>query len=184
MKKYFALFLVSTVLVSCTPKLNESTSSSASTGDVEQRLKDMNIVLKTPAPPTANFVKTVRIGNLVFTSGHGPDKPEGGVVTGKLGSDLTVEQGAEAAKLTGIALLSSLKAEIGDLNKVKRVVKVLGMVNSEPSFSQQPKVMNGFSDFIVAVFGDKGKHARSAVGMAALPNNMALEIEMIVEVED
>jgi enamine deaminase RidA (YjgF/YER057c/UK114 family) len=151
--------------------------------NVEKRLKDLHIELAKPTAPTANFVKAVRTGNLVYLSGHGPDKPEGGRVIGKVGGDLTVEQGKEAARLTGISLLSSLKAEIGDLNKVKRIVKVFGMVNCPPTFDQQSQVINGFSDLIVQVFGEKGKHARSAVGMSSLPFNMAVEVEMIVEVE-
>ncbi len=107
-----------------------------------------------------------------------------GYIKGKLGKDLTIEQGQEAARITGINLIAKLKSAIGDLNKVKRIVKVLGMVNCTENFTDQPRVMNGFSDLMVAVFGEKGKHARSAVGMAALPMNMAVEIEMIVEVED
>lgn len=150
----------------------------------EEKLKSMGIELQTPAPPTANFVRAVRTGNLVYLSGHGPSRGDGTSVQGKLGKDLTISEGQEAARLTGIALLSSLKAEIGDLNKVKRLVKVLGMVNATTDFDQQPQVMNGFSDFMVAVFGEKGKHARSAVGMGSLPNNIAVEIELIVEVED
>ncbi|SHN24278.1 Enamine deaminase RidA, house cleaning of reactive enamine intermediates, YjgF/YER057c/UK114 family [Cyclobacterium lianum] len=150
----------------------------------EEKLKAMGINLTTPSPPTANFVRAVRTGNLIFLSGHGPSKGDGTSVQGKLGTELTVSEGQEAARLTGIALLSSLKAEIGDLNKVNRIVKVLGMVNASPDFTQQPRVMNGFSDFMVEVFGEKGKHARSAVGMGSLPNNIAIEIEMIVEVAD
>ncbi len=103
---------------------------------------------------------------------------------GKLGSDLSLEQGKEAARFTGISLLSSLKAEIGDLNKVKSVVKALGMVNADPSFTNHSQVINGFSDLMVEVFGEKGKHARSAVGMSSLPSNIAVEIELIVEIED
>ncbi len=162
----------------------ESVSDATQIVDIESRLKDLNITLKTPDPPSASFVKTMRTANLVYTSGHGPEKPDGTRVIGKVGADLTIEQGQEAARLAGIALLSSLKAEIGDLNKVKRIVKVLGMVNCVDGFTDQPKVMNAFSDLMVDVFGEKGKHARSAVGMNALPRNMALEIEMIVEVED
>lgn len=185
MKKYTFLFLVSVLLWSCSPKINQPASvSSQASADIEARLKALNIKLVEPSVPTANFVKTVRVGNLVFTSGHGPDKPEGGTYQGRVGADLTLEQGQEAARLTGVALLSSLKKEIGDLSKVKRVVKVLGMVQCTPEFKDQPKVMNAFSDMMVGVFGEKGKHARSAVGMSALPGNIAIEIEMIVEVED
>lgn len=186
MKKYSILALLAVALGSCTPKQQESTQAEAParTVNVEDRLKELNIELTTPAPSTGSIVKTVRVGNFVYTSGHGPDKPEGGQLTGKVGGDLTVEQGQEAARLTAIALLSSLKAEIGDLNKVKRVVKVLGMVNCTPTFTEQPKVMNAFSDLIVDLFGESGRHARSAVGMNGLPGNIAVEIEMIVEVSE
>jgi len=105
-------------------------------------------------------------------------------VTGKVGSDLTLEEGREAARLTAISLLSSLKAEIGDLNRVRRVVKVTGMVNAEPDFTQQPQVINGFSDLMVEVFGDRGKHARAAVGMGSLPSNIAVEIDAVVEIAE
>ena len=151
--------------------------------DVEARLKDLGIQLIKPVPPTANFVKAVRVDNLVYLSGHGPDKPEGGQIIGKLGSDLTVEQGQEAARLVGISLLSTLKMEIGDLTKVKRSVKVLGMVNADPGFERHSQVMNGFSDLMVQVFGENGKHARSSVGMSSLPANIPVEIEMIVELK-
>jgi enamine deaminase RidA (YjgF/YER057c/UK114 family) len=152
--------------------------------DVDKKLKDLNIELFAPPKPLANYVRAVRTGNLVYLAGHGPTKADGSNITGKLGKDMTVEQGYEAARQTGIALLSSLKGEIGDLNKVKRIVKVLGMVNCTPEFTDQPKVINGFSDLMVAVFGEKGKHARSAVGMISLPNGIAVEVEMIVEVEN
>jgi enamine deaminase RidA (YjgF/YER057c/UK114 family) len=155
----------------------------AQTADAEKKLKELGIQLISPTKPIANYVKAVRTGNLVFLSGHGPSKADGTLITGKVGKELSTEQGAEAARLTAISLLSTLKAEIGDLNKVKRIVKVLGMVNCTESFTDQPKVMNGFSDLMVQVFGEKGKHARSAVGMYALPSNMAVEIEMIVEIE-
>lgn len=150
----------------------------------EVKLKELGVVLPTPSKPIANYVNAVRTGNLIFLAGKGPKRADGTDVTGKVGKDLTIEQGYEAAKLVAINQLAVLKAEIGDLRKVKRIVKVLGMVNCESSFTEQPKVINGFSDFMVAVFGEKGKHARSAVGMHALPNNIAVEIELIVEVED
>lgn len=188
MKKFSLLFLITAALLSCNPKQEDAAKkemdAAADTVNIEARLKELNIQLVEPSVPTANFVKTVRVGNLVYTSGHGPDRAEGGPVTGRVGDDLTLEQGQEAARLTGVALLSSLKKEIGDLGKVKRIVKVLGMVQSTPEFKDQPKVMNAFSDMMVAVFGQKGKHARSAVGMSALPGNIAIEIEIIVEVED
>lgn len=151
--------------------------------DPEGRLADLGIELPTPPAPVANYVRTVRSGRLVFTSGHGPMRPEGGYVTGKLGRDLTLEQGYEAARLTAIALLASLRQEIGDLSRVRRVVKVTGMVNSDPEFTDQPKVINGCSDLLVDVFGERGRHARAAVGMASLPMGIAVEIEMVVEID-
>jgi enamine deaminase RidA (YjgF/YER057c/UK114 family) len=152
--------------------------------NIEAKLKEMGIVLPPAVKPVANYVPAVRTGNLVFLSGHGPFKEDGSLITGKVGSDLTTEQGYEAARRIAIGLLGSLKAEIGDLDKVRRVVKLLGLVRCTPEFSDPPKVINGASDFLVEVFGDKGKHARSAVGTNALPLNIAVEIEMIVEVED
>lgn len=152
--------------------------------DVEKKISEMGISLTEPSPPVANYVNSVRTGNIVFMAGKGPTKPEGGYITGKVGIDLTVEEGYEAARMAAIVQLSALKAEIGDLNKVKRVVKVLGMVNAAPDFENHPEVINGFSDLIVEVFGERGKHARAAVGMGSLPRNIAVEIEMIVEVAD
>jgi len=151
--------------------------------DPEKRVKELGITLITPVAPTANFVKAVQIGNLVYLSGHGPDKPEGGQVTGKVGSDLSVEQAQQAARLVGISLLSTLKKEIGNLNKVKRIVKVLGMVNCIPTFEKHSQVINGFSDLMVEVFGENGKHARSSIGLSSLPANIPVEIEMIVELK-
>lgn len=172
------LFFLTAVL------LHPMFGSAQSNVDPETRIKTLGIQLITPTAPIANYVKAVRVGNLVYLSGHGPDKPDGSLVTGKVGSDLTLEQAKEAARLTGISLLSTLKAEIGNLNKVKRIVKVLGMVNAVPAFEQHPQVINGCSDLMVEVFGENGKHARSAVGMASLPKNIAVEIEMIVELKE
>jgi enamine deaminase RidA (YjgF/YER057c/UK114 family) len=150
---------------------------------VEARLKKMGVKLPPAVSPVANYVPAVRTGNLVFLSGHGPFKEDGSLITGKVGSELTTEQGYEAARRIAVGLLGSLKAEIGDLEKVKRVVKLLGLVNCTSDFTDQPKVINGASDFLVEVFGARGKHARSAVGTNALPMNIAVEIEMIVEVD-
>jgi enamine deaminase RidA (YjgF/YER057c/UK114 family) len=158
--------------------------TSAQKIDFEKKLKDLGIELYAPTKAMGNYVKVVRTGNLLYFAGHGPTRADNSNITGKVGKDLTLEQGYEAAKQTGVALLSTLKAEIGDLNKVKRIVKVLGMVNCTQEFTDQPKVINGFSDLMVSIFGDKGKHARSAVGMYMLPSNIAVEVEMIVEVED
>jgi enamine deaminase RidA (YjgF/YER057c/UK114 family) len=148
----------------------------------EARLKEKNIVLPTPNPPVANYVGTVRAGNLLFVSGH-TSNPQW-TLKGKVGKDLTVDQGAQAARQAGLNLLSTVQATLGSLDRVKRVVKVLGMVNSAEGFGDQPKVINGFSDLLVEVFGEPiGKHARSAVGMAALPGNAPVEVEAIFEVE-
>jgi enamine deaminase RidA (YjgF/YER057c/UK114 family) len=149
----------------------------------EDKLKALGITLPAPSKPIANYVKAVRAGNLVFTSGHGPCNELTPDQKGKVGATLTIEQGAATARATGICLLATLKAELGDLSRVRRIVKVLGMVNSAPSFTDQPKVMNGFSDLMVEVFGERGRHARSAVGMVSLPGDLAVEIEMVVEVE-
>lgn len=173
MKKLFVLFLFVLFV----------TFSFAQKIDFDKKLKELGIELMVPSKPIANYVKAVRVGNLLYLSGHGPSRADGTTIAGKVGVDMTVEQGYEAAKQTGVSILSTLKAELGDLNKVKRVIKVLGMVNCAPTFGDQPKVINGFSDLMVAVFGEKGKHARSAVGMNALPGNMAVEIEIIVELE-
>ncbi len=151
--------------------------------DPEKRLSELGITLKPPGKPIANFVTAVTVGKLVFVSGHGPVQENGEYMKGKVGADLDLNQAKEAARLTGISLLGALKSEIGDLNKVKRFVKVLGMVNAVPTFDQHPQVINGFSDLMVDVFGENGKHARSAVGVGSLPMNIPVEIEMIVELK-
>lgn len=159
-------------------------ASMAYAQDAETRLKEKGIILTTPSKPVANYVNAVRVGNLLFLAGKGPAKPDGTNITGKLGSELTIEQGYEAAQLVAINHLSVLKAELGSLNKVKQIVKVLGMVNCADNFTDQPKVINGYSDLMVEIFGEKGKHARSAIGMNSLPGGIAVEIEVIVEIED
>jgi enamine deaminase RidA (YjgF/YER057c/UK114 family) len=147
----------------------------------EENLKKLGITLPAPPTPVANYVTSVRVGNLLFLAGHGPTA---GTPAGKVGKELTLEQGYQAARATGLNLLATTRAALGSLDKVKRVVKVLGMVNSAAGFADQPRVINGFSDLMVEVFGEAiGKHARSAVGMAELPNNIPVEIEMILEVE-
>ena len=150
--------------------------------DIDDKLLELGITLNEPSKPVGNYVNSVRTGNLIYMAGLGPLGPNG-YITGKLGQDLSIAEGYDAARYTAISQLTALKAEIGDLNKVKRIVKVFGMVNSTPTFTQQPAVINGFSDLMVAVFGDRGRHARAAVGMVALPMNICVEIEMIVEVE-
>lgn len=147
----------------------------------EQRLSQMGIELPVVPNPAANYVNAVRTGNLLFLAGKGPTTPDGDYITGKLGADLTIQQGYEAAKAVAINQMAVLKHELGDLSKVKRIVKVLGMINSVPDFTDHSKVMNGYSDMMVAVFGEAGKHARSSVGMCSLPFGIAVEVEMIVE---
>ena len=149
----------------------------------EKRLEQLGIKIPEVSPPVENYVRVVKSGNLLFLSGSGPKKADGLYITGKLGKELTIEDGYQAAWLTGVNHIATLKSELGNLNRLKKIVKVLGMVNSSPEFHDQPKVINGFSDLMVEVFGDRGKHARSAVGMAALPLGLAVEIELIVEVE-
>lgn len=156
-------------------------SAAAAQPRAEENLKTKKITLPAPPTPIANYVTSVRVGNLLYLSGHGPTA---GTPAGKVGRELTIDQGIQAARATGLNLLATTRAALGSLDKVKRVVKVLGMVNSAPGFSEQPRVINGFSDLMVEVFGEAiGKHARSAVGMAELPQNIAVEIEMILEVE-
>ncbi|MDG1277725.1 MAG: RidA family protein [Algoriphagus sp.] len=143
------------------------------------RIKELGINLPEVGQPMGTYVKWRQVGNTLYLAGNGPD------VYGKVGDDLTLEQGYQAARETGIEILAVLKAATsGDLSRIKQFVKVLGMVNSAPDFTDHPKVINGFSDLMVEVFGEPGKHARSAVGVAALPNNIAVEIEVIVELKD
>ncbi len=151
----------------------------------ESRLKEKNITLPPPNTPVANYVGAVRAGQLLFVSGHGPLRTDGKPsMRGKVGRELSTEQGYQVAREVGLNLLATTRASLGSLDKVKRVVKVLGMVNSADGFGDQPKVINGFSDLMVEVFGEAiGKHARSAVGMAELPMGIPVEIEMVLEVE-
>ena len=150
--------------------------------DVNTRITALGLELPTLATPTNNYVHAVTAGKLVFLAGKGPTRPDGSRVTGKLGTDLTVEEGYAAARLVGLAQLAALRQELGDLNRVKRIVKVHGMVNAAPDFTRHSTVINGFSDLMVEVFGERGKHARAAVGMGSLPGNIAVEIEVVVEV--
>ena len=152
---------------------------------IEAKLKGLGIELPSPQSPVANYVPAVRTGNLLYLSGVGPAKRADGTnFMGKVGSELTIEEGYEAARLVGLNLISRLKDEIEDLDRVVRIVKLLGMVNATEHFGDHPSVINGCSDLLVEVFGDKGKHARSAVGMQSLPFQIPVEIEMIVEVAD
>ncbi len=149
---------------------------------IEKRLEELGITLPPPAIPVANYVTTVQTGNLIFTSGHGPGSGEGKIYKGQLGADLTAEIGYQSAREVGLCLISTLKHALGDLDRVKRIVKVIGFVNSASTFTDQPVVINGASDLFVEVFGDKGRHTRSAVGMVQLPGGIPVEIEMVVEI--
>lgn len=160
-----------------------SISIKAQNQSPEQKLKELGVELPEIAPPVANYVNVVRTGNLLFLAGKGSQNPDGSRITGKVGVDLSIEEGYEAAKSIAIQHLAVIKKEIGDLSKVVRIVKVLGMVNATSDFTAHSQVINGYSDFMVTIFGEKGKHARSAVGMNSLPVNLAVEIEVIVEVK-
>jgi enamine deaminase RidA (YjgF/YER057c/UK114 family) len=149
----------------------------------EERLTELGLTLPEVPGAIGNYVGAVRTGNLLFLSGKGPDLVGGRRWLGKLGAELTTEEGYQAARDTMLNLLAVLHAELGSFDRVRRVVKLLGMVNSTPNFDEQPKVINGASDLLVAIFGDQGRHARSAVGMQSLPGGIPVEIEMIVEVE-
>ncbi len=157
-------------------------------GKIEQRLAELGIELPPTwgAPPGMNFISAVRVGELLFLSGHGPTGSDGKLAwRGKVGAEVSVEDGYKAARLTGLNMLATMQKELGTLDRVVKLVKVLGMVNAIEGFGQQPQVINGASDLFVEVFGEQiGKHARSAVGMGGLPNNMPVEIEMIVHVSD
>jgi enamine deaminase RidA (YjgF/YER057c/UK114 family) len=177
MKAIFAAIFTASLAVLALP----GPGSGQAPAGAEAHLKSLNITLPAESVPAANFVNSVQTGKLLFLSGNtaGP----AWVGKGKLGKDLTVEQGREAARQAGLIMLTKIRAALGSLDRVKRVVKVLGMVNSAEGFGDQPLVVNGFSDLMVEVFGEAGKHARSAVGMAGLPGNSPIEVEMIVEFE-
>ncbi len=160
-----------------------ATPNDAKSDGAEARLRELGIKLPTPPKPVAVYVPTVRVGNILYASGHGPRAADGKLVQGKVGGELTLEQGYAAARLVGLNMLASVRDTVGSLDKVVRLVKVLGMVNCTPDFTKQPQVINGFSELMVQVFGEKnGKAARSAVGMASLPSNIPVEIEAIFQI--
>lgn len=146
---------------------------------VEKRLAELGIELPSIPAPAGNYVHAVQTGNLLYLAGKGPNNS-----TGKVGADVSIDEAYAAARDTGLTLIAVMKEALGSLDRVTRIVKVLGMVNAVPEFKEQPKVINGCSDLFVEVFGDKGRHARSAVGMGSLPNQISVEIECIVEVSD
>ncbi|ODT08213.1 MAG: hypothetical protein ABS58_04050 [Mesorhizobium sp. SCN 65-20] len=147
------------------------------------RLAALGLTLPPPPAPIATYVPFVREENILYLSGQGPRQPDGRLRTGKVGAEIGIEQAYDDARLTGLNLLAVIHSAIGDLSKVRRVIKLLGMVNAVPDFEAHPKVINGCSDILIEVFGERGRHARSAVGFGSLPDNITVEIEAIVAVE-
>lgn len=149
----------------------------------EARLASLGLVLPSVSVPIANYVPFRMAGNLLYISGQGPKRPDGTCRVGRLGKTMSIEEGYQEARLVGLHLLAVAKAALGDLSRIDAVIKLLGMVNAEPDFGDQPKVINGCSDLLVEILGESGRHARSAVGMGSLPNGMAVEIEAILLVK-
>jgi enamine deaminase RidA (YjgF/YER057c/UK114 family) len=150
----------------------------------DARLAELKLTLPPAPKPVATYVTAVRHGDLLYVSGHGPLRPDGTMHTGKLGADLDLAAGQAAARQTGLAILATVRDQLGTLDRVVRLIKVLGMVNCTPDYADQPKVINGFSDLMVEVFGESGRAARSAVGMGSLPGHIAVEVEAIFQVRD
>ena len=184
MKCTKALVLLSLGCAICLGAACLGSELEAAQHDPEARLEQLGIALYEPPARAGNYVGAVRTGNLVYVAGHGPRKPEGGYVVGKIGRDLDLEQAQQAARLTVIDMLSSLKAEIGTLSRITRVIKVTGMINAVDSFGEHPQVMNGASDLLVDVFGAAGRHARNSVGVSSLPIGTPIEIDMVVEIKN
>lgn len=181
---FYSLSVVFITAVALTLVSQSCFAAHHASSNPEANLEKLGIALPTPSKSIANYVGARRIGNTIFLSGHLPLRKDKSVVIGKLGKDLTVEEGYQAARLSAIALLATLKAEVGDLSKVKGIAKVFGMVNASDNFTDHSKVINGCSDLMVEVFGEKGRHARAASGFSSLPLGAAVEIEMIVELEE
>ncbi|MEF8726351.1 MAG: RidA family protein [Candidatus Bipolaricaulota bacterium] len=151
--------------------------------DYEDRVEELGIEIPEPPKPVGSYIPARRAGDLVFCSGQGPLKDDEFLHLGKVGSDLTVEEGYEAAKVCAINCLAEVKSEVGSLNKVDKIIKVRGFVSSAPGFDKQPDVVNGASDLLQKIFGENGKHARAALGTSDLPGNIPVEVEMVVKVE-
>ena len=149
---------------------------------IEAKLAELGLVLPPPPDPVGNYLSASRSGNIMWMAGVGPRRADGSMISGKLGADLSVDQGYDAARWCALNLLARMKAELGDLDRVSRILKVVGMVNSDPNFVQQAQVVDGASDLFVALYGENGRHSRSAPGMAALPGNAAVIVECVVEV--
>lgn len=150
----------------------------------EARLAELDLELPPAPKPGGTYNPIVKTGNIAYISGHGPLLPDGSLMSGKVGDDLTTDQGNRAARQVGLTILATVKAQLGSIDKIKRFVKVLGMVNATPDFGHHPQVINGFSDLMVELYGENGRAARSAVGMGSLPGNIAVEIEAIVELNE
>ena len=150
----------------------------------EERVRELTLDLPAPPAPIGNFLPWRRVGQLLYLSGQGPRNPDGKVSIGRLGKDCSVERGYEDARKVGLQILGTIRHAVGSLDHVEAVVKLLGMVNAEPDFKEHPKVINGCSDILVEVLGDRGRHARSAVGMGSLPNGMTVEVEAIIQIAD
>lgn len=151
--------------------------------NADARISELKLQLPPAPKPAGVYSPTVQAGNILYVSGHGPNLPDGGMICGKVGDDLTEEQGKQAARQVGLTILATLKSQLGSLNRVERILKVLGMVNATSDFQRHPQVINGFSELMVEVFGENGRAARSAVGMGSLPGNIAVEIECIVQIQ-
>jgi len=150
----------------------------------ENRIAELKLELPPAPKPGGTYSPVVQCGNVAYVSGHGPVLPDGTMITGKVGADLSEEEGLRAARQVGLTILATIKSQLGSLDRIKRFVKVLGMVNAAPDFDRHPQVINGFSDLMVEIFGENGRAARSAVGMGSLPGNIAVEIEVIVELNE
>ena len=149
----------------------------------DAKIAELKLELPEAPKPAGTYSPVVQVGEMLYVSGHGPLLPDGSMIQGKVGDDLSAEEGQQAARQVGLTILSTLKAQLGSLDRIQRVVKALGMVNAAPDFQQHPQVINGFSDLMVEVFGDSGRAARSAVGMGSLPGNIAVEIEVILQLK-
>ncbi|GAB4138340.1 MAG: RidA family protein [Planctomycetaceae bacterium] len=150
----------------------------------EARIAELSLELPPAPAPGGTYNPVVEVNGIAYVSGHGPVLPDGSMITGTVGADLSEEQGVQAARQVGLAILATLKAQLGSLDRIARIVKVLGMVNAAPDFGRHPTVINGFSDLMVEIFGENGRAARSAVGMGSLPGNIAVEIEAILELKE
>jgi enamine deaminase RidA (YjgF/YER057c/UK114 family) len=150
----------------------------------EAKIAELGLELPPAPKPGGTYNPAVQVGNMLYVSGHGPVLPDGSMITGKVGGDLSEEDGINAARQVGLTILATLKAQLGSLDRIKKLIKALGMVNAMPDFGTHPKVINGFSDLMVEIFGENGRAARSAVGMGSLPGNIAVEIELIIELAD